>query len=130
VAKGSNPFRPADIVRESVGGWIAISQTGKIQYNILNHELVPEHTVLSEKEQNEFIKKYNIQPDQLPKIMNTDPAAIAIGAKPGQIVKIIRQSQTAKYATVYRFVIESESESKIRMDSLPMESEVTDEEED
>ena len=73
------------------------------------HELVPEHKILSEKESKDLLEKYEIKPDQLPKILDTDPAAISIGAKPGQIIKIVRKSRTAKQATVYRFVVESES---------------------
>ena len=73
--------------------------------------MVPEHTVLSEKDSKDFLGKYNIKPDQLPKILHTDPAVISIGAKSGQIVKIERKSQTAKYATAYRLVVESEGES-------------------
>jgi len=45
----------------------------------------------------------------LPKILDTDPAVISIGAVPGQIVKISRKSRTAKDATAYRFVLASES---------------------
>jgi len=83
----------------------------------MEHELVPEHVILSEKESKELLEKYNIRPDQLPKILHTDPAAIAIGAKPGQIVKIRRKSPTAKYATVYRYVIESEGRISISADT-------------
>jgi len=55
------------------------------------------------------LDKYDIKPDQLPRILATDPAVISTGAKPGQIVKIIRKSPTAKYATAYRLVVESDT---------------------
>jgi len=75
----------------------------------LGHDLVPEHTILSDREKEELLNKYNIKPEQLPKIMDTDPVILSIGAKPGQVIKIIRNSQTAKYATAYRIVIQSEN---------------------
>lgn len=55
------------------------------------------------------METYNITPDQLPRILANDPAVISTGAKPGQIVKIIRKSPTAKYATAYRLVVESDT---------------------
>ena len=56
-----------------------------------------------------MLDKYKLKPEQLPKILNTDPAVVAIGAKPEQIIKIIRQSATAKTSICYRIVIESEA---------------------
>ena len=79
----------------------------KQQFDIMNHDLVPLHIIVSDDEKNELFSKYNITPDQLPKILDSDPVSISIGAKPGQIVKIIRKSHTAKEAVAYRFVIES-----------------------
>jgi DNA-directed RNA polymerase subunit H len=76
--------------------------------NVLEHELVPQHVILSKKEAEEVLKKYKIKPEQLPKIFTTDPGAITIGAKPGQIIKIIRKSRTAKQAVAYRLTIESD----------------------
>lgn len=55
------------------------------------------------------MEEYDIRPDQLPRILANDPAVISAGAKPGQIVKIIRKSPTAKYATAYRLVVESDT---------------------
>ena len=84
-----------------------VKTTEKTQLNILQHKLVPLHVILTEKERNEVLNKYKITPDQLPKIINTDPVAISIDAQPGQIVKIIRKSHTAKEAVAYRLVVES-----------------------
>jgi hypothetical protein len=55
------------------------------------------------------LEEYDVRPDQLPRILANDPAVISAGAKPGQIVKIIRKSPTAKYATAYRLVVESDT---------------------
>jgi DNA-directed RNA polymerase subunit H (RpoH/RPB5) len=81
--------------------------TEKKHFNIMNHKLVPLHMIISEKEREELLKKYNIEPSGLPKILDTDPVSIYIGAKPGQILKIIRKSHTAKEAVSYRLVVES-----------------------
>ena len=79
----------------------------KPKFEIMKHELVPEHIIISEEEKKQLYNKYEITPDLLPKIMDTDPVSISIGAKPGQIVKIIRKSHTAKEAVAYRLVVES-----------------------
>jgi DNA-directed RNA polymerase subunit H len=75
--------------------------------DILNHKLIPLHIIINEEEKKELLKKFNITPEQLPKITHTDPVTVAIGAKPGQIVKIIRKSHTAQEAVAYRLVVES-----------------------
>ena len=81
--------------------------TEKKTFDIMKHELVPLHKIISDKEHDELLKKYKITPDQLPKILDTDPVVVSMGAKPGQIIKVIRKSQTAKEAVAYRLVIES-----------------------
>lgn len=77
------------------------------QFDLTEHDLVPKHTILSKKEEKDVLKKYEIKPDQLPKLLNTDPVVVSIGAKPGQIIKVERKSQTAKKAVAYRLVVES-----------------------
>jgi len=79
----------------------------KSKADITEHELVPKHEIISKEEENNIFKKYNITPDQLPKILAEDPVSLSIGAKPGQIVKITRKSHTATEAIVYRLVVES-----------------------
>lgn len=75
-------------------------------FNIFDHELVPKHEILSPEEREKLLAKYRVHPYQLPKIRTTDPAAIAIGAKAGDIVKIIRNSATAGRYVAYRYVVE------------------------
>jgi len=78
----------------------------KRKIDIFSHELVPEHTLLSKEEAENLLKELNLRPEQLPWIKKSDPAAIAIGAKPGDIVKITRRSSTAGEVVVYRYVID------------------------
>jgi len=72
---------------------------------IFEHFLVPKHEILSEKEVEELLKKYNVTKDKLPKILVTDPAVKAIGAKVGDVIKIERESPTAGKVYYYRVVI-------------------------
>ncbi len=74
--------------------------------NITRHELVPDHVILSEKEKQQILSDYDIIPSQLPKMLTNDPVSLSIGAKAGDIVKIIRESHTAKKSTAYRLVVE------------------------
>ena len=72
-------------------------------FNILDHEMVPEHIVLSEEEKGEVFKKYYItNKKELPEISRFDPVALAIGLRPSQMVKIIRSSPTAITSIYYR----------------------------
>lgn len=85
------------------GYYINIFNIKRLQYNILNHELVPLHTVLTEEEGNEIKKKYNITHNsQLPDISRFDPVAQAICIRPGQICKIVRPSRSAISTNFYR----------------------------
>jgi len=79
----------------------------KQELDIMGHKLVPLHEIISDKEKQDLLARFKITPDQLPKILNTDPVCMSISAQPGQIVKIKRKSQTANEAVVYRLVVES-----------------------
>jgi len=72
---------------------------------ILQHELVPKHEVVPVEEAAEILRKLGVKPEQLPWIRASDPVARAIGAKPGDIVKIVRRSPTAGEIVVYRYVV-------------------------
>ena len=74
-------------------------------FNVFDHILVPKHEILSKKEAEELLRKYRIKPYHLPKIKSSDPAVKALGAKPGDIIKITRKSPTAGEAVYYRFVV-------------------------
>jgi len=75
-------------------------------FDIFEHELVPKHEILTPKEREELLAQYRIQPYKLPQIKASDPAVKAIGARPGDILRIIRKSQTAGMHIAYRYVVE------------------------
>lgn len=77
----------------------------KSKFKILEHELVPKHEVLKPEEAIEVLRSLGVRPEQLPYIRASDPVARAIGAKPGDIIRITRKSPTAGEIIVYRFVI-------------------------
>jgi DNA-directed RNA polymerase subunit H (RpoH/RPB5) len=91
---------------EKDGIFIVIENIKRLQYNILNHSLVPEHTIISDKDVDEVMKKYNIKnKTEFPDISRFDPVARAIGLRPGKVCKIIRPSKTAITTEYYRVCI-------------------------
>jgi len=91
---------------EKDGIFIVIENIKRLQFNILNHHLVPEHRVISEKEVIEIMQKYNITSKvQFPDISRFDPVARAIGLRPGNVCHIIRPSKTAILANYYRVCV-------------------------
>ena len=72
-------------------------------FNILNHEMVPDHEVLLDKYKEGIKQKFNILYDnQFPEISRFDPVAEAIGLRPNQLCKIIRNSPTSIKSEYYR----------------------------
>jgi len=79
--------------------------TKKKKIDVLLHELVPKHKLLTNKETLDLLDKYQISVIDLPQIFEKDPVAIAIGAKEGDVIKIIRDSNTTvKTIDYYRYV--------------------------
>ena len=73
--------------------------------NITHHELVPTHELLSAEEKVELLKRYRLKESQLPRIQVGDPVAKYLGLRKGQVVKIIRRSETAGRYASYRWCI-------------------------
>ena len=79
--------------------------TKKKKIDVLLHELVPKHKLLTKQETLDLLEKYQISVIDLPQISEKDPVEIAIGAKEGDVVKIIRDSSTTvKSIYYYRYV--------------------------
>ncbi|PWL09057.1 DNA-directed RNA polymerase subunit H [Methanosphaera cuniculi] len=77
-----------------------------MKVDILKHNLVPEHTILTPEEADAVLEELDVRIDQIPKILPTDPVVKAIDAKLGDVLKITRKSMTAGVFTSYRVVRE------------------------
>jgi DNA-directed RNA polymerase subunit H (RpoH/RPB5) len=88
---------------ESEKIFIIIMPLQRLQFNILEHVLVPPHRILNEIEKINVKNRYNIISDeQFPQLSRFDPVAKAIGIRPGQVCEITRPSKTAISALYYR----------------------------
>lgn len=91
---------------EQDGILIIIQSIKRLQYNLLEHTLVPPHRILSTDEVELVKLKYNITSDfQFPDISRFDPVAQVICIRPGQVCEIIRPSKTAIRGIYYRICI-------------------------
>ena len=70
-----------------------------------DHKMVPKHSKLSEAETKKLLETYQITVKELPKILKKDPILKNLSVKPGDVVKITRDSPTAGESFFYRCVI-------------------------
>jgi DNA-directed RNA polymerase subunit H (RpoH/RPB5) len=91
---------------EKDGIFIVVENIKRLQFNILNHSMVPPHRIMHESEVKEIMTKYNITNVlQFPDISRFDPVARVIGLRPGNVCHIIRPSKTAIETNYYRICI-------------------------
>ena len=74
---------------------------------VTDHRLVPKHEIVPEEEKRQILTKFNATEEQFPFLFSTDPVVREIGAKPGDMVKITRVSDTAGESFYYRYVVEA-----------------------
>ena len=70
------------------------------------HRDVPKHEIVPKEEVEGVLKKYNATFEQLPYILTTDPVVLELQAKPGDLIRIGRESKTAGSSVYYRLVVE------------------------
>ena len=61
--------------------------------------------IVSPKEKESIMKLYSIQPHQMPRIFKSDACAKYLGVRKGDVVEIIRASETAGEAKTYRICL-------------------------
>ncbi len=75
------------------------------EIDILSHELVPKHELLTKKEKEVLLNKLKATDKDLPKIFSDDHGITNLEANKGDVIKITRESQTAGETFYYRIVV-------------------------
>jgi len=81
-----------------------------VRFNVLEHELVPEHYLVPEEEEEDILMQLGVKKENLPKIRKSDAVLRVLERKYGHIkvgslIKIVRESPTAGRIVVYRVVV-------------------------
>jgi DNA-directed RNA polymerase subunit H (RpoH/RPB5) len=83
--------------------FVVLHNISRLQYNILQHKLIPKVEILNATEVNELKQKYNLKSlEQLPEISRFDPLSLALFLRPGQVCRMVRSSATALSYDYYR----------------------------
>ena len=78
----------------------------KKKFKVDKHALIPKHTKLNDKQKEKLLEQYNISTKEIPRILKSDSAISSLNAKPGDVIKITRNSLTAGEAIFYRVVVD------------------------
>ena len=91
MVAGSNPVR--------------LNHKMKQELNISQHRFGAKHTIMTSKDAEELLQRYNLSKKQLPKILKNDAAIKELNANRGDIIEIVRKSHTTGESIFYRLVI-------------------------
>ena len=86
---------------------IEIFTITELQANISKNILVPKHFICPISKRDKILKSYSVDPKQIPHIKKTDPMARYLGALVGNMIQIVRDSETmpGKKIVTFRIVV-------------------------
>lgn len=105
VQEGITPFAKQALNEMAPRFKIEHFKETELLVDITEHSLVPRHEVLTPSQKNALLQRYKLKDSQLPRMQIADPIARYYGLARGQVVKIIRPSETAGRYVTYRIVM-------------------------
>lgn len=104
--KESNVELFIDDLYTKYGYFVQLYGIKNLSFDVRNHFTIPQHKLITKKQQKELFIKYNIKQDSnFPTIRREDPQAKFIGLKPGEICHILKPSLTNIYIDYYRICV-------------------------
>jgi len=76
---------------------IEVFMENELQYNITRHEDVPQHIICSNETKQKIFDAYTIDATKIVKMLSTDPVLRYLGASKGQLIKIVRPSDSIPF---------------------------------
>ena len=104
IRKVITPFARKALDRVNMQLTIELFTQSELMMNVTRHELVPRHVVMTDNDKKLLLKRYALKESQLPRIQKLDPIARYFGLKRGQVIKIVRPSETSGRYVTYRIV--------------------------
>ena len=94
----------------TTGVFVVVQTVKRLQFNILEHQLVPRMYILNDEELKTMRKTYNIGESErlatkLPEISRFDPQAVAMCMRPGNVGVFDRKSVTAIHYDYFRICV-------------------------
>lgn len=77
--------------------------------DITSHRKLSPHRILTPEERSVFFETYRVNPSLMPSIDSQDAMAKWIGARPGDVIEILRKSETAGGPPYYRICVANTS---------------------
>ena len=102
VQQGVTPFAKTALQEMASTYLIEHFRDAELLVDVTEHRLVPAHALLSPEDRQALLDRYKLRAEQLPRIQRTDPVARYYGLKVGDVVKIVRPSETAGRYVTYR----------------------------
>jgi len=100
----------SEAVVETYQTQVEIFKFNKLQSDVTEHDLVPQHIVLTKEEGEQVLESYRARKRDMPLIRTNETVARYYNMKSGEIVKIIRPSPLTGEAIAYRLVIKSKDQ--------------------